>query len=163
MKDATIRGMSQPYQQQPRFPILLSTMNDLPGYRVVRVYGEVFGLTVRSRNMFSNLGAGFKAMAGGELKGLSKLLSDSRYEALGRLCQEAMAFGANAVLSMRFDCNEIAQTASEIAAYGTAVYVVPDGTDAGAQQAAQQQYQQQPQAQGQQGQGQFQQGFAPQQ
>jgi len=159
--------MSQPYQQQQpqaRFPILLSTMNDLPGYRVVRVYGEVFGLTVRSRNMFSNLGAGFKAMAGGELKGLSKLLSDSRQESLGRLCQEAMAFGANAVLGMRFDCNEIAQTASEIAAYGTAVYVVPEGADNGAQQAAaqaaQQQYQQpqgqQPQAQQQ---GQYQQGF----
>src|SRR5206468_7431108 len=137
-----------------------------PGYRVVRVYGEVFGLTVRSRNMFSTMGAGFKAMAGGELKGLSKLLSDSRYEALGRLCQEAMTFGANAVLSMRFDCNEIAQTASEIAAYGTAVYVVPDEGDTGAQQAMQQapqqQYQQQPQGQqpqGQQPQGQFQQGF----
>ncbi|NIH81102.1 YbjQ family protein [Amycolatopsis viridis] len=146
--------MNQPYPQQqqpqPRFPILLSTMNDLPGYRVVRVYGEVFGLTVRSRNMFSNFGAGLKAMAGGELKGLSKLLSDSRHEALGRLCQEAMAFGANAVLGMRFDCNEIAQTASEIAAYGTAVYVVPDGTDTGAQQ----QYQQQ---------GQFQQGHPQQQ
>ena len=143
--------MSQPYPQQ--FPILLSTMNDLPGYRVVRVFGEVFGLTVRSRNMFSTMGAGFKAMAGGELKGLSKLLSDSRYEALGRLAQEAMGHGANAVLALRFDCNEIAQTASEIAAYGTAVYVVPEGAD-GAQQAgvqaqpqAQQQYQQHPQGQ----------------
>ncbi|TVT51485.1 YbjQ family protein [Amycolatopsis rhizosphaerae] len=137
--------MSQPYPQQ--FPILLSTMNDLPGYKVVRVYGEVFGLTVRSRNMFSTMGAGFKAMAGGELKGLSKLLSDSRYEALGRLCQEAMAHGANAVLALRFDCNEIAQTASEIAAYGTAVYVMPEGQDGMAQMQAQQQQQQQAPAQ----------------
>jgi uncharacterized protein YbjQ (UPF0145 family) len=138
--------MSQPYQ----FPILLSTMNDLPGYKVVRVFGEVFGLTVRSRNMFSTMGAGFKAMAGGELKGLSKLLSDSRYEALGRLSQEAMAHGANAVLALRFDCNEIAQTASEIAAYGTAVYVVPEGAEGTSQpqqQAAPAQYQQQPQGQ----------------
>lgn len=118
--------MQQQYQQQ-QFPILLSTMNDVPGYRVVRVFGEVFGLTVRSRNAFSNIGASFKAMAGGELKGLSKLLSDSRYEALGRLCQEAMAHGANAVLGMRFDCNEIAGAASEIAAYGTAVYVMSEG------------------------------------
>jgi uncharacterized protein YbjQ (UPF0145 family) len=116
--------MTQP-APPPRFPILLSTMNDLPGHQVLRVYGEVFGLTVRSRNMFSNLGAGFKAMAGGELKGLSKLLSDSRNEALGRLCQEAMQYGANCVLALRFDCNEIAGTASEIAAYGTAVYVIP--------------------------------------
>ncbi|HKS43832.1 MAG TPA: YbjQ family protein [Amycolatopsis sp.] len=142
--------MSQPYQPQ-QFPILLSTMNDLPGYKVVRVFGEVFGLTVRSRNMFSNMGAGFKALAGGELKGLSKLLSDSRYEALGRLAQEAMGHGANAVLALRFDCNEIANTASEIAAYGTAVYVVPEGAEGGhqaaQQQAAHAQYQQQPQGQ----------------
>jgi uncharacterized protein YbjQ (UPF0145 family) len=125
--------MNQPQAPPSQFPILLSTMNDLPGYQVVRVYGEVFGLTVRSRNMFSTMGAGFKAMAGGELKGLSKLLSDSRNEALGRLSQEAMAHGANAVLALRFDCNEIAQTASEIAAYGTAVYVVPDGSQNQAQ------------------------------
>jgi len=137
--------MTQP--APPQFPILLSTMNDLPGYRVVRVYGEVFGLTVRSRNMFSTMGAGFKAMAGGELKGLSKLLSDSRHEALSRLCQEAMQFGANAILAMRFDCNEIAQTASEIAAYGTAVYVVPEGAPPPqAQQQQQQHAPQQPQA-----------------
>ncbi|MFD9891109.1 YbjQ family protein [Amycolatopsis sp. NPDC059027] len=116
--------MTRPDPQQ--FPVLLSTMNDLPGYRVTRVYGEVFGLTVRSRNVFSNIGAGFKAMAGGELKGLSKLLADSRNEALHRLSEEAMSYGANAVLALRFDCNEIAQTASEIAAYGTAVYVVPE-------------------------------------
>ncbi|MFD2491022.1 YbjQ family protein [Amycolatopsis jiangsuensis] len=131
-------------QQYQQFPIMLSTMNDLPGYRVVRVFGEVFGLTVRSRNMFSNIGSGFKAMAGGELKGLSKLLSDSRNEALFRLSQEAIQHGANAVLALRFDCNEIAQSASEIAAYGTAVYVVPDGAP---QQQAQQQQQQQQQQQ----------------
>lgn len=150
--------MSQPYQQQPRFPILLSTMNDVPGYRVVRVFGEVFGLTVRSRNMFSNMGAGFKSLAGGELKGLSKLLSDSRYEALGRLAQEAMQFGANAVLALRFDCNEIANTASEIAAYGTAVYLVPENAEA--QQAAAQQQAAQQQAAHQQAQAQYQQAQA---
>jgi uncharacterized protein YbjQ (UPF0145 family) len=66
-------------------------------------------------------------MAGGELKGLSKLLYESRHEALQRLCQEAIARGANAVLAMRFDCNEIGGTASEIAAYGTAVYLAADG------------------------------------
>lgn len=133
-------------------------MNDVPGYRVSQVFGEVFGLTVRSRNMFSNMGAGFKSMAGGELKGLSKLLSDSRYEALSRLTQEALARGANAVIAMRFDCNEIGQTASEIAAYGTAVYLVPDGSGGQPQQRAQppqqqgypqqQAYQQQPAQQG---------------
>jgi uncharacterized protein YbjQ (UPF0145 family) len=125
--------MGQPMPPQ-QFPILLSTMNDVPGYRVVRVMGEVFGLTVRSRNAFSNMGAGFKAMAGGELKGLSKLLYESRHEALQRLCQEAIARGANAVLAMRFDCNEIGGTASEIAAYGTAVYLAADGQQPQAQQ-----------------------------
>jgi uncharacterized protein YbjQ (UPF0145 family) len=126
---------------QQQFPILLSTMNDVPGYQVTRVMGEVFGLTVRSRNAFSNMGAGFKALAGGELKGLSKLLADSRYEALDRLCQEAISRGANAVIAMRFDCNEIGGTASEIAAYGTACYVVPTGQQqAQPGQPAQQQY-----------------------
>lgn len=128
--------MNQP--MPPQLPILLSTMNDVPGHQVVRVMGEVFGLTVRSRNAFSTMGAGFKAMAGGELKGLSKLLQQSRHEALERLCQEAMARGANAVLAMRFDCNEIGGAASEIAAYGTAVYVVPVGQPAPAPQSPQQ-------------------------
>ncbi|TDQ05595.1 YbjQ family protein [Labedaea rhizosphaerae] len=148
--------MGQPMQQQ-QFPILLSTMNDAPGYKVTHVLGEVFGLTVRSRNAFSNMGAGFKALAGGELKGLTTLLQQSRHEALTRLVQEAMARGANGVLAMRFDCNEIGGTASEIAAYGTAVYIVPEN------QAQQQQpghaHQQQPQGQPQpQGQAQYQQG-----
>jgi uncharacterized protein YbjQ (UPF0145 family) len=129
-----------------QFPILLSTMNDVPGYRAAKVIGEVFGLTVRSRNAVSNLGAGFKALAGGELKGLSKLLYDSRQEALQRLCQEAIARGANAVLAMRFDCNEIGGSASEIAAYGTAVYLVADGQQPQqAQQPAAPQYAGQPQ------------------
>ena len=133
--------MGQPMQQQ--FPILLSTMNDVPGFRVARVMGEVFGLTVRSRNAFSNMGAGFKAMAGGELKGLSKLLYESRQEALQRLCQEGLSKGANAIVAMRFDCNEIGGTASEIAAYGTAVFLVPDGAPQGGQP-QQQGYGQQP-------------------
>jgi uncharacterized protein YbjQ (UPF0145 family) len=128
--------MGQPMPQQ--FPILLSTMNDVPGYKVVRVMGEVFGLTVRSRNAFSNMGAGFKAIAGGELKGLSKLLYESRFEALQRLCQEGIARGANAVIAMRFDCNEIGGTASEIAAYGTAVYLVPADQQPPAGQSGQQ-------------------------
>ncbi|MGH3493788.1 MAG: YbjQ family protein [Sciscionella sp.] len=122
----------QQYQEQPQqqpFPILISTMNDVPGYRSARVFGEVFGLTVRSRNAFSNIGASFKAIAGGELKGLSKLLADSRHEAINRMAQDAMAMGANAVVAMRFDCNEIAGAASEIAAYGTAVYLVADAVE----------------------------------
>ncbi|HEY0388394.1 MAG TPA: YbjQ family protein [Gaiellales bacterium] len=103
--------------------IIISTMNDLPGYEVVEVHGEVFGLIVRARNVFSNLGAGLRTVFGGEAKGYTSLLSDSRNQAVERLSEAARAKGANAVLAMRFDCNEIADIMSEVAAYGTAVTV----------------------------------------
>lgn len=103
--------------------IIVSTMNDLPGYEVVEVYGEVFGLIVRARNAFSNVGASFRTLVGGEAKGYTALLSDSREQAVERLRNAAAEQGANAVLAMRFDCNEIANIMSEVAAYGTAVTV----------------------------------------
>ncbi len=105
--------------------IIVSTMNDLPGYEVVEVYGEVFGLIVRARNAFSNVGASFRTLVGGEAKGYTALLSDSRVQAVERLRNAAAEQGANAVLAMRFDCNEIANIMSEVAAYGTAVKVRP--------------------------------------
>ena len=107
--------------------LLVTTMNDIPGYRVQTVFGEVFGLTVRSRNMFSDIGAGLKGLVGGEVKGYTKLLAMSREEAVDRLRANAQAMGANAVVAMRFVCNEIAGNMSEIAAYGTAVVAVPIG------------------------------------
>jgi len=103
--------------------VLLSTMNDLPGYEVVTVHGEVFGLIVRARNAFSNIGASFRTVFGGEARGYTSLLTDSRNQALERLCKATLAKGGNAVLAMRFDCNEIADIMSEVAAYGTAVTV----------------------------------------
>jgi uncharacterized protein YbjQ (UPF0145 family) len=103
--------------------IIITTMNDLPGYRVVEVYGEVFGLTARARNAFSNIGASFRTLVGGEAKGYTKLLTDSREESVQRLREAASAKGANAVIAMRFDANEIADLISEIVAYGTAVRV----------------------------------------
>ena len=103
--------------------LLVSTMNDLPGHEVVAVHGEVFGLVVRARNVFSNIGAAFRTIFGGEARGYTQLLSDSREQALQRLRAAARAKGANAVLAMRFDCNEIANLMSEVAAYGTAVTV----------------------------------------
>jgi uncharacterized protein YbjQ (UPF0145 family) len=103
--------------------ILLSTMNDLPGFEVVEVHGEVFGIIVRARNVFSNIGASLRTVVGGEAKGYTTLLTDSRNQALERLTEAARAKGANAVLAMRFDCNEIATQMSEVAAYGTAVTV----------------------------------------
>ena len=103
--------------------ILVSTMNDLPGYEVVEVHGEVFGLTVRARNVFSNIGAGLRTVFGGEAKGYTQLIAASRGEAIERLREAARGHGANAILAMRFDCNEIADMMSEVAAYGTAVTV----------------------------------------
>lgn len=103
--------------------IIVVTTNDLPGYEVVETYGEVFGLIVRSRNMFSNIGASFRTIFGGEVKGYTTLLSDSREHALARLKQAAADKGANAVLAFRFDSGDIGGVMNEVAAYGTAVKV----------------------------------------
>ncbi len=103
--------------------IIVSTMNDLPGYRVIEVHGEMCGLICRSRIVFSNIGAGLKSLIGGEVGAYTKLLIESREQAVERLCDAARAQGANAILAMRFDCNEIASSMSEVAAYGTAVTV----------------------------------------
>jgi uncharacterized protein YbjQ (UPF0145 family) len=108
-----------------RTPVLISTMNDVPGYRVTRVIGECFGLTVRSRNVFSQMGAGFKSIVGGELVGMTKNLQTSRQEVLDRMVQEAESRGANAVIAMRFDTSEMGGNWTEICAYGTAVVVEP--------------------------------------
>ena len=105
--------------------ILVTTTNDVPGYRVTRVFGEVMGLTVRSRNIGSQIGAGLKALAGGELKGMTKNLYLSRREVVDRMLEEARSLGANAVLAMRFDTSELGQTWTEICAYGTAALIVP--------------------------------------
>jgi uncharacterized protein YbjQ (UPF0145 family) len=83
----------------------------------------VFGLTVRSRNLGSQIGAGFKALVGGELKGMTKMLAQGREHATERLVQEAEGKGANAVIAFRFDTSELGSTWTEICAYGTAVRV----------------------------------------
>ena len=101
--------------------MLIATTNELAGYEIDEVYGEVFGLTVRSRNAFSQLGAGLKSMLGGELKGMTKALVDSRNEVIQRMTEEAEAKGANAIVAMRFDTSEMGDTWTEICAYGTAV------------------------------------------
>jgi uncharacterized protein YbjQ (UPF0145 family) len=105
--------------------ILISTMNDVPGYEITEVHGEVFGVIVRARNAFSNIGAGFRTLVGGEAKGYTKLLTDSRIHAQERLEEAARQKGGNAVIAMRFDCNEIGDIMSEVAAYGTAVTIRP--------------------------------------
>jgi uncharacterized protein YbjQ (UPF0145 family) len=101
--------------------MLITTANDLPGYEITETLGEVFGLTVRSRNIGSQLGAGLKSIMGGELKGMTKALSDSRLQVIERMVEEAQSKGADAIVAMRFDTSEMGSNWTEICAYGTAV------------------------------------------
>ena len=101
--------------------MLVSTTNELPGQEIVEVLGEVMGLTVRSRNIGSQLGASFKSILGGELKGMTKTLIDSRNDVMQRMIEEAQAKGADAIVAMRFDTSEMGTNWTEICAYGTAV------------------------------------------
>jgi uncharacterized protein YbjQ (UPF0145 family) len=103
--------------------MLIVTMNDVPGFQVDEVYGEVFGLTVRSRNMFSQIGAALRSLFGGEINGMTTQLADSRLQAVDRLVAEARSKGANAIIAMRFDASELGSSWTEICAYGTAVRV----------------------------------------
>ena len=101
--------------------MLIATTNEIAGHEIDEVYGEVFGLTVRSRHLGSQIGAGLKSMIGGELKGLTKTLVETRNQAMERLVEQARARGANGVLAFRFDVTEAADVGTEVCAYGTAV------------------------------------------
>lgn len=101
--------------------MIITTMNDLPGYEIEEVLGEVFGLTVRSRNVGSQIGAILKSLVGGELKGMTKMLASGRQDATTRLVEEAEVRDANAVIAFRFDTSELGSMWTEICAYGTAV------------------------------------------
>jgi len=103
--------------------MIVTTMNDIPGYEVDEVFGEVMGLTVRSRNVGSQIGAGLKSIVGGELKGMTTALIDSRKQVMERMVAEAEAKGANAIIAMRFDTSDMGGNWTEICAYGTAVRV----------------------------------------
>jgi uncharacterized protein YbjQ (UPF0145 family) len=103
--------------------MIVTTMNDIPGYEVDEVYGEVMGLTVRSRNIGSQIGASLKSILGGELKGMTKALIDSREQVMQRMIDEAESKGGNAIIAMRFDTSEMGPQWTEICAYGTAVRV----------------------------------------
>ena len=107
--------------------MIVTTMNDIPGYEVEEVFGEVMGLTVRSRNVGSQIGAGLKSIVGGELKGMTKALIDSREQVRQRMIEEAEAHGANAIIAMRFDTSDMGGNWTEICAYGTAVRVRKSG------------------------------------
>jgi len=105
--------------------MLIVTTNDAPGYKITKLIGEVSGLTVRTRHIGAQLGASLKSIVGGELAGMTRQLAEARSEAMDRLKEAAEALGANAVIAMRFDSNELGGVYQEILAYGTAVVVEP--------------------------------------
>ena len=103
------------------FPI--STANDIPGFKIVETKGFIYGLTVRSRGAGGQIGAGVKSLFGGEINQYVTMMEDSRDEALKRAIEHAKDLGANAIVAIRFDSNEISQVMQEILVYGTAVVV----------------------------------------
>ncbi len=105
--------------------MLVATTNDLPGHRIVRHIGMVRGVTVRSRNVISDAIGGVQSMIGGRVGAYVKLAEAARQEAYDELVAHARDLGANAILAMRYDANEIMPGVTEVLAYGTAVVVEP--------------------------------------
>ena len=105
--------------------MIVATTNDLPGYRVVEVLGLVRGITVRSRNVFGTIGGALQSIVGGNLSLFTTLAETSRQEALDLMIKHAEEHGANAVIAMRYDANEIMPGITEVLAYGTAVVIEP--------------------------------------
>ena len=103
--------------------MIISTTESIPGHNVTKFFGVVSGSTVRAKNIGRDFLAGLKNIVGGELKGYTELLQESRDEALARMIQQAESLGANAVVNVRFQTSSIAQGAAELFAYGTAVKV----------------------------------------
>ena len=105
--------------------MIVATTNDLPGYRIVRVIGLVRGITVRSRSIVGTIGGALQSLVGGNISLFTQLAETSRQEALDLMVRHAEEEGANAVIAMRYDANEITDGITEMLAYGTAVVVEP--------------------------------------
>lgn len=105
--------------------MLVVTMNDIPGYRIARVIGLARGITARSRNAVATIGAGLQTLLGGDVTIYTSLAEQARGEAYDRLVHSATGMGANAIVAMRYDANEITAGVTEVLAYGTAVVVEP--------------------------------------
>ncbi|MBI1358882.1 MAG: heavy metal-binding domain-containing protein [Alphaproteobacteria bacterium] len=106
--------------------MIVVTTNDLPGHRIVRYIGLVRGLTVRSRNLVANIGGGLQSLLGGNVTIYTDLAEQARQEAYDNLVAHAVGMGANAVIAMRYDANDIMEGITEVLAYGTAVWVEED-------------------------------------
>jgi uncharacterized protein YbjQ (UPF0145 family) len=104
-------------------PSMVTTALELPGVRIVRNLGVVRGIVVRSRSVFGTIGAGLQTLVGGDITIFSDLCEKTRQDAFDRMCMHAVQHGANAIVSMRYDANELTQGVTEVLAYGTAVIV----------------------------------------
>ena len=103
--------------------MMVTTSQELPGYRIVRNYGIVRGIIVRSRSLLGSIGAGLQTIIGGNITILTELCENTREEAYELMMQHAAEHGANAIIAMRYDATEIMQGVTEVLAYGTAVQV----------------------------------------
>jgi uncharacterized protein YbjQ (UPF0145 family) len=126
-------GRLAPYEiSQPRYSVshhMVTTAFEIQGFKVTRNLGIVRGIVVRSRNIFVNMGAVFKSMAGGNITAWTRLCEQTRADAFEIMIQHATELGANAVIGARYDTTEMASGITEVLAYGTAVIVEP--VDAG--------------------------------
>ena len=103
--------------------MMVTTSQELPGYRIVRNFGIVRGIIVRSRSLLGSIGAGLQTILGGNITILTELCENTREEAHELMMQHAAEHGANAIVAMRYDATEIMQGVTEVLAYGTAVQV----------------------------------------
>ena len=112
--------------QPPHFaldPSLITTALEIPGHRVIRNYGLVRGIVVRSRNVFATIGAGLQTLVGGDITLFTELCEKTRQDSYAMMTYHAAQLGANAVIAVRYDTNEVMRGVSEVLAYGTAVFL----------------------------------------
>src|SRR5579862_4037781 len=102
---------------------LVTTGNELTGYKIVKYFGLVRGITVRSRNLIANIGAGFQTLLGGNITIYTQLCEKAREEAYDLMMEHATTMGDNAIIGMRYDANDVMNGVTEVLAYGTAVLV----------------------------------------
>ena len=114
-----------PRPPAPFDPAMVTTALELPNYRIVRSYGVVRGIVVRSRSIVGTFGASLQTILGGNITLLSELCEKTRQDAFVMMMQHAAEHGANAIVAARYDANELMPGVTEVLAYGTAVQVVP--------------------------------------
>jgi uncharacterized protein YbjQ (UPF0145 family) len=126
----SLKAEELPHSFTDTHGVITSTMNEIPGFRVVKVLGAVYGLTVRTRNWGADIASFLKSAGGGELKYFTTMLYSARNSAVDRMVGECLGRGGNAVIALRFDTSELGTGFAQVCAYGTACLVEPiDGPD----------------------------------